>query len=66
MWLNLFALPPCPTDLNGDGATGTADLLDLLAAWGFKEPGHPADFNGDNFVGTADLLILLGNWGPCP
>jgi hypothetical protein len=65
-WLNLFALPECITDLNGDGSTGTADLLDLLAAWGTKVPGHPADFNGDSFVSTGDLLILLGNWGPCP
>jgi hypothetical protein len=55
---------PCPWDLGGDGSIGTADLLDLLAAWG-TNPGHPADFDGDGNVGTADLLELLANWGPC-
>jgi hypothetical protein len=55
----------CPWDLDGSGAVGTADLLDLLSAWG-PNPGHPADFNGDGSVGTADLLKLLSNWGGCP
>ena len=55
----------CPTDLDGDGNTGTADLLDLLSAWG-PNPGHPADFNGDGVVATGDLLELLINWGLCP
>ncbi|MHC4428034.1 MAG: hypothetical protein ACYS0D_05445 [Planctomycetota bacterium] len=54
----------CPSDLNGDGMVGTADLLQLLSVWGFC-PGCPEDLNGDQFVGTADLLILLSDWGPC-
>jgi hypothetical protein len=57
-------LPPCP-DLDGDDNVGTADLLDLLAAWG-TDPGGPPDFDGDGNVGTSDLLYLLSNWGPCP
>jgi hypothetical protein len=55
---------PCETDLDGDGSTGTADLLSLLAAWG-PNPGHPADLDGDGTVGTADLLALLSAWGDC-
>ena len=55
---------PCETDLDGDGSTGTADLLALLAAWG-PNPGHPADLDGDAAVGTADLLALLSAWGDC-
>ena len=54
----------CPWDLTGDGAVGTADLLDLLSQWN-TDPGGPPDFNGDQTVGTADLLELLSNWGPC-
>ena len=54
----------CPSDLDGDGATGTTDLLALLGAWG-PNPGHPADLDGDGNVSTPDLLILLGAWGPC-
>ena len=54
---------PCPTDLNGDGATDGADLGLLLGAWG---GGGPADLNGSGTVDGADLGLLLGAWGPCP
>lgn len=54
--------PPCPTDFNGDGATGSADLSILLSAWGTSS----TDLNGDGLVGSADLSILLSSWGPCP
>jgi T5SS/PEP-CTERM-associated repeat protein len=50
-------------DVNGDGVVDTADLLQLLAAWG-DCPGCPEDVNGDDVVNTADLLILLANWTP--
>ncbi len=57
--------PPCPADLDGDGAVGASDLAILLGNWG-PNPGHPADFNGDDIVSAADLAELLGDWGPCP
>jgi hypothetical protein len=53
-------------DVDGDGDVDTADLLQLLAAWGdCPEPPEdcPADLDGDGDVDTADLLTLLGNWG---
>lgn len=53
---------PCPTDLNGDGTTGSADLSALLSAWGTTG----VDLNGDGTTGSADLAILLGAWGACP
>jgi len=56
---------PCPADIDGDGAVGVNDLLDLLAAWG-PNPGHPADITGDGTVGIDDFLALLAAWGPCP
>ena len=31
-------LPPCPTDLNGNGITDTADILQLLGNFGFPCP----------------------------
>jgi len=53
---------PCPTDLNGDGSTGSADLSVLLNAWGGTSP----DLNGDGVVGSADLSVMLNAWGACP
>ncbi|MDY7107251.1 MAG: hypothetical protein SYC29_01315, partial [Planctomycetota bacterium] len=50
-------------DVDGDWDVDTADLLELLGAWGPNED-HPADFDGDGVVDAADLLALLGNWGP--
>jgi hypothetical protein len=52
----------CPTDLNGDGTTGSADLSILLNGWGGSSP----DLNGDGLVGSADLSVLLNGWGACP
>ncbi len=57
--------PPCPWDLNDNGAVGVTDLLLLLALWGPCK-GCPADFDGNGNVGVSDLLALLANWGPCP
>ncbi|MCH8852183.1 MAG: right-handed parallel beta-helix repeat-containing protein [Planctomycetes bacterium] len=57
--------PPCPADLDGDGAVGASDLAQVLGAWGPCE-GCPADFDGDGDVDAADLAQLLGAWGICP
>ena len=54
----------CVWDLDGDGAVGIVDFLDLLAQWG-TDPGGPPDFDGDGDVGLVDFLALLANWGPC-
>lgn len=65
LWLNLFALPICVGDLDGDDVVGAADLIVLLGSWGDCDE-CPGDINGDGNVGTADLLELLGAWGACP
>jgi hypothetical protein len=59
--------PPCPADLNGDGAVDVFDLLALLGAWGeCNDPGNcPADLTRDGSVDVFDLLALLGAWGEC-
>jgi hypothetical protein len=67
-WDHSLCLSPMQVtgDLDGDGDVDTADLLQLLAAWGdCPEPpaGCPGDLDGDGDVDAADLLILLGNWG---
>ncbi len=58
--------PLLRADVNGDGAVGIADLLDLLAGWGpCGEPCPPAcasDVNADCTVGIVDLLLLLADW----
>ncbi|MHC4426989.1 MAG: hypothetical protein ACYS0D_00095, partial [Planctomycetota bacterium] len=62
-----FSVPIIPGDLNGDGQVSTADLLQLIGAWGRCEdpcpPSCPEDLDGDCEVATTDLLTLLGNWG---
>lgn len=56
------AVAPCPTDLNNDGVTSSADLTILLNGWGTASP----DLNGDGVVTSADLTVLLNGWGACP
>ncbi len=63
--LSCTASAACPWDLDGDGAVGINDFLDLLAEWG-SDPGGPPDFDGDGSVGINDFLELLANWGACP
>jgi hypothetical protein len=54
----------CLTDLDGDGAVATNDLLSVLAAWG-PAAGGPPDFDGDGQVAVTDLLKVLETWGAC-
>ena len=53
--------PPCPADLDGDGAVGSGDLAILLGSWN----GPGGDLTGDNVTGSEDLALLLGSWGGC-
>jgi carboxypeptidase D len=55
--------PPCPADIDGNGAVDVNDFLMLLAAWG--NPGGPEDINGDGSVDVQDFLEVLAAWGPC-
>lgn len=54
----------CPTDIDGDGSTGTSDLL-LFLQYYQVEPADcsPYDFNHDNAISTYDLMFLLSNYG---
>jgi hypothetical protein len=54
--------PPCPADLDGNGAVDSSDLGVLLSSWGVSLEG---DINGSGAVDSADLGILLSAWGPC-
>ena len=55
--------PPCPADLDGNGAVDASDLAGVLAAWG--PGGGPADIDANGQVDAADLAALLAAWGPC-
>ncbi|MFM9957367.1 MAG: right-handed parallel beta-helix repeat-containing protein [Phycisphaerales bacterium] len=61
-------VPTCPTDLNGDGATNTADLVLLIGAFGQSVLAFAAgDLDGTGLVNTADLVLFLGGFGvACP
>ena len=58
--------PPCPTDLNGDLATDSADLGQLLGSFGEVALGTPGDFNDDLSIDSSDLGTMLGSFGDCP
>jgi hypothetical protein len=48
-----------PTDFDGDGITGPADLAVVLTGWG--QPG-PTDLNGNGITDGVDISILLSSW----
>ena len=48
------------TDLNGDGAVNTLDVLEFLNLWTASDAA--ADFNGDGAVNTLDVLEFLNQW----
>ncbi len=52
--------PIIAADFSGDGCVGSADMAQLLGAWG---AGGATDLNCDGATGAADLAILLGSWG---
>jgi len=66
-------IPPCPADVNGDGAVNVIDLLAVINGWGpCPAPPNPcpADIapigTPDGMVNVIDLLAVINNWGPCP
>ena len=54
---------PCPTDVDGNGATDVSDLLQVLAAWG--DTGGVEDVDGSGTVDVGDMLAVLAAWGDC-
>lgn len=56
----------CAGDVNGDGATDSADLSVLIGNFGMAvPPGTGGDLNGDGTVDSADLSVMIGDFG-CP
>jgi hypothetical protein len=55
--------PACPGDIDGDGATGQADLGILLAHYGLPGGPEAGDLTGDGLVDQADLAVLLADYG---
>ena len=70
IWVSVDLLcGDCPTDVDGSGDTGAADLAVLLGSWGPCAPGHECaclDSDADGTIDAAELAVLLGAWGPCP
>lgn len=63
-------VPPCPADINGNGAVNVDDLLALINAWGPCPSGNcPADIappGGNGIVNVDDLIKIINSWGACP
>ncbi len=55
-------IPPCPSDLNGDGQVAGNDLALLLDNWNDSGVG---DLDASGFVDGDDLAVLLDSWGAC-
>lgn len=53
---------PCPTDIDGDNATGGSDLAMVLSGWG--QPGI-TDLDGSGATDGSDMAMLLSAWGNC-
>jgi hypothetical protein len=63
----LSPLPPCPGDLNSDGAVSLQDLAILLAHFGSAAGPGDGDLDDDGDVDLQDLANLLANFGTtCP
>lgn len=64
-----YGVEGCPSDVDGSGVVGPADLSAVLASWGscaeLPDPCAP-DFDHSGQVDVVDLLFLLTHWGPCP
>jgi len=60
--------PPCPGDLNGDGAVDQGDLGILLGDFGCTAGvgNCPGDIDGDGDTDQGDLGVLLSNFGEDP
>lgn len=57
-------VPPCPGDINGDGAVDSADLSIIIGRFGdLVPPLTQGDLNGDGKVDSADLSIVIGAFG---
>jgi len=56
---------PCPTDLDGNGATDFQDILVVLSNYG-TDGSSGGDADGDGDVDFSDLVGLLSAFGPCP
>ncbi|NNE55324.1 MAG: hypothetical protein HKN32_04845 [Flavobacteriales bacterium] len=57
---------PCESDLNGDGLSDIADLLEFLADFGCVGT-CLGDLNNDGMTDSADILLFLPGYGqPCP
>jgi hypothetical protein len=56
--------PPCPADVNHDGAVDVDDLTTVILAWGGSDP--EADITGDGVVDVDDLTSVILGWGGCP
>jgi len=57
----------CSADLSGNDVVGFEDVLRIIAAWGFCNPGPSCleDLDNDGDVDFADVLVAIGMWGSC-
>lgn len=66
-WVAYLGPPPCPADLDGDGAVGLEDLEIVLRYYGAADPfPFQGDFDADRDIDVQDLATLLTSFGqPC-
>ncbi|MHC5001649.1 MAG: hypothetical protein ACYTJ0_00860 [Planctomycetota bacterium] len=59
---------PCPTDLDGNGATDVDDLVGVILDWSCTGDDCLGDVPGvsPGIVDVDDLVAVILAWGPCP
>ena len=55
--------PPCPEDVNQDGAISVADVLAVLSEFGCQGEACIYDIDNDSAVTVSDVLVVLSAFG---
>ena len=63
--VQVFEIPDCRADINGDNFVDELDFFSVLFDWGLSAEMSDGDLNGDNWVDLLDLVVVINWWGAC-
>ena len=62
---DVVPIPPCPADVDANGAVDVDDLIAVILAWGASGPDLRVDVDGSGAVDVDDLVAVILSWGAC-